>query len=111
MLKSILDKQPPAPKTLEEAQAIIGVLMKLVRDLAVRVEELEDQLARDSGNSSQPPSQDGPKQRAERKRKKPTGRKKGAQPGQKKHQRELLPQDQVDKVERFYPAARCGCGG
>lgn len=111
MLKSILDMQAPEPKTLEEAQSIIRSLWQLVRDLSARVEELEDQLARDSGNSSQPPSQDTPKQRAERKKKKPSGRKQGAQPGHPKHQRALVPEDQVNQIERFYPAARCACGG
>ena len=111
MLKSVLDKKAPEPKTLEEAQAVINALWQLVRDLSARVEELEDQLARDSGNSSQPPSQDSPKQRAERKKKERTGRKQGAQLGHRKHQREALPEDQVDRIERFYPAARCACGG
>jgi len=74
MLKSVLDKKAPEPKTLEEAQSVINVLWQMVRELSARVEELEDQLAQDSGNSSRPPSQDSPRQRAERKKKKRTGR-------------------------------------
>lgn len=111
MLKSVLKNRVLKPETLEEAHSVIETLCQVVRDLSARVEELEEQLARDSGNSSQPPSQDSAKQRAERKKKKPTGRKQGAQPGHRKHQRELLPEDQVTQVERFYPPGRCACGG
>ena len=111
MLKSILKKGIVEPKTLEEAQLIIEKLCGIVRELAARIEELEEQIERGSGNSSQPPSKDSPKQRAERKKKRSSGRKQGAQPGHPGHQREIVPEDQVERVERFYPAARCSCGG
>ena len=111
MLRSVLKKGALKPETLEEAQLIIEKRCEVVRDMAARIEELEEQIGRGSGNSSQPPSQDSAKQRAERKKKKPSGRKQGAQPGHPKHQRALVPEDQVNEVEPFYPAGRCGCGG
>lgn len=111
MLKSILGKSLPEPKTLDEAQQIIQELRRLVIELAQRVEALEEAQELHSGNSSQPPSQDPPKRRAERKKKPPTGRAKGAQPGHPKHERAVLPEAQVDRIERFYGEGRCACGG
>ncbi|XSG84913.1 MAG: DUF6444 domain-containing protein [Methylohalobius sp. ZOD2] len=79
-----LTRPAPRPKTLEEAQQIIDGLWEVVGGLKARLDELEEQLQTGSDNSSRPPSQDSPKRRAERKRKRPTGRKKGAQPGHAK---------------------------
>lgn len=111
MLTLLPDNPIPEPKTLEEAQAIIVALVQQVREMSSRLEALEESLAQGSGNSSKPPSQDDPKQRAERKKKAPTGRHRGAQPGHTKHERALLPEEQVDRIERFYPQGRCACGG
>ena len=69
MLKSILDNSPVQPKTLEEAHTLIKELWQLVGELSGRVEQLEEQLEVSSSNSSRPPSQDSPKQRAKRKKK------------------------------------------
>jgi len=79
-----LNGPPPLPETVEECHRVIEVLWQVLGEfqrLKARVEELEEQLGTGSDNSSKPPSQDSPKQRAERKRKKATGRKKGAQVG------------------------------
>lgn len=111
MLKSILKSGPPQPKTLEEAHSLIKELWQLVGELAARVEQLEEQLELNSSNSSRPPSQDSLKQRAKRKKKSSSGRKRGAQPGHSKHQREALAEDQVNEIQRFYPPGRCACGG
>lgn len=111
MLKQLIDSQSLEPKTLEESHAIIAALVQLVRELSSRIEELEERLALDSGNSSKPPSQDDLWQRTERKKKVPSGRSQGAQPGHAKHQRALLPEQEVDRIERFFPQGRCRCGG
>ena len=111
MLKLILDNPPPQPKTLEQSHAVIKDLWQLVGELSGRIDQLEEQLGVHSGNSSSPPSQDSLKQRAKRKKKPPSDRQQGAQPGHKKHQRELLPEDQMNQVQRFYPQGRCACGG
>ncbi|WP_432648860.1 DUF6444 domain-containing protein [Methylomarinum roseum] len=55
---------------------------------------------------STPPSQDSPKQRAERRKKPKSGRPKGAQRGHRKHQRALWEEGKVDVIERYYPSAR-----
>ena len=111
MLKSILGNGLPEPKTLDEARLIIRDLWQLVNDLAKRIEQLEESQDLHSRNSAKPPSQESPKQRAQRKKKRPTGRSHGAQPGDPKHERALLPADQVDWIQRYYPAGHCACGG
>jgi len=83
----------------------------LVKELNERVEPLEEQSEIHSGNSSRPPSQDNLRQRGKRKKKPPSGRQQGAQPGHQKQQREMLPEDQVNQVRRFFPPGRCICGG
>lgn len=124
------------PQTLEEACQIIARQAAVIERFAVvltaverlrtenerllaenealrkRNESLEERLGTDSGNSSQPPSQDGPASRARRRRKKKrSGRKRGAQPGHKGHFRALEPEAAVDDVQRFKPPQRCACGG
>jgi transposase len=58
---------------------------------------LKEKLAKSSRNSSKPPSSDGPKERAERPTKKPTGRSAGGQPGHRKHERPAWPAEKVSK--------------
>jgi transposase len=76
--------------------------------LAERVEELELRLKRDSGNSSQPPSQD-PPWRERRGRSRGTGRKRGGQPGHVGHGRKLFPLERVTAVIEHWPHW-CSCG-
>jgi len=109
-----LSRPPLLPETVEECHRVIEALWQALgesQQLKARVEELEEQLACGSDHSSQPPSQDSPKQRAERKRKQPTGRKKGAQTGHRKHERALVPEAELDEIRHHYPHGRCGCGG
>lgn len=75
--------------------------------LLARVAQLEEQLAASSRNSSKPPSSDPPT--VERKPKTPTGRRRGGQPGHKRHEREMFPPDKVQTVVECKPArcARC----
>ncbi len=58
---------------------------------------LRERLVKSSRNSSKPPSSDGPKERAERPTKKPTGRAAGGQPGHPKHERPAWPAEKVAK--------------
>jgi transposase len=55
-----------------------------------------------STNSSKPPSSDGLE--VQRKKRRATGAKQGAQPGHKGKTRELLPVDRMDHVHDLYPA-------
>lgn len=85
---------PPQAKTLEEAQLIINELwaichtmQKEITQLTVRIKTLEDQINKNSSNSSKPPSSDGfqkpkPKNLRTKSEKNP-----GGQPG---HLRQVL---------------------
>ena len=75
-----------------------------------RIQELEAQLARYSGNSSRPPSSDPPgaPPPAPLKRK---GRKRGGQPGHTKFTRALVPAERVTRTLVLKPQACRRCGG
>jgi len=92
-------------------EAVVEVLLAMdrrIRQLEGRVEKLERQLARNSGNSSSPPSSDAPR-RPPKRGKDPSGRKPGGQPGHEGHGRPLLPAWAVDEVIDHWPVS-CGCG-
>jgi len=80
----------------------------LIRELMVRVQELEAQIAKNSSNSGKPPSSDGlkkpPKPRSQREK---SGRKPGGQNG---HPGKTL--EQVDNPDRIvtHSPAECSCG-
>ncbi len=93
---------------LAARDALVAELRAEVARLKARIRELEARLGQDSSNSSRPPSSDwigtkrpsGPK---------PSGRKRGAQPGHPEHHRPMVPADQVDEVVHCWPAACTGC--
>ncbi len=82
---------------MENKDAIIDRLTQQVETLLARISELEDEVAKlkkDSNNSSKPPSSDIVKpKKANRKRVK---RKRGGQPGHKKHSRKPFTPDEID---------------
>ena len=92
-------------------EAVVEVLLAMdrrIQQLEARVEKLERQLARNSGNSSSPPSSDLPRG-APKRGKDPSGRRPGGQPGHEGRGRPLLPAWAVDEVIDYWPAS-CGCG-
>jgi transposase len=115
-----------------EAEAIYDagreVCVEFILELAARVEQHEERLARleaqarqDSRTSSKPPSSDPPKTRAERRaearakakelmRREGEQRKAGGQSGHQGAGRELKPEDQIDEIVDHYPDGCCGCG-
>jgi transposase len=115
-----------------EAEAIYDagreVCVEFILELAARVEQHEERLARleaelrrDSRTSSRPPSADPPKTRAQRRaeararakelmRREGEQRKAGGQSGHRGAGRELRPEDQVDEIVDHYPDACGGCG-
>jgi len=113
-----LDKLSIAATTLEEANLIIKELVSLVKaqqeeieSLKADIAELQSQAGRSSRNSSKAPSSDTPGQRKKRQCKPRSSRLQGAQHGHKKHERALLPEDQVDHIKTYFPHPKCHCGG
>jgi transposase len=91
---------------------VVEVLLRMdrqIQQLTARVERLERELARNSRNSSRPPSSDPPGRKPKRREKGRSPRSQGAQPGHEGKGRELLPSWAVDEVIEHWPAS-CGCG-
>jgi len=77
--------------------------------LQKRVTQLETRLSKNSQNSSKPPSSDSAYD-IKSSKKKPSGKKRGGQPGHKRHQRELVPVEECNSVQDFIPEACQHCG-
>src|SRR3990167_1354054 len=103
-----LKGKAPKANTLEEANVIIKALWDIIN-------KLNEKLEINSKNSSLSPSKDKSSKnksnikRNEERRKNP--KKQGGQLGHKKHERSLLPLDQVDHIIQCCPSKICTCGG
>jgi transposase len=98
-------ERPKRPASLDEAEQVIDALWRLLQDCRERLEL-------NSGNSSLPPSQDRLAGKAKHRHlRKPSGKPRGAQTGHIAHTRDLVPETEVDRIERHFPDARCECGG
>ncbi len=93
-----------------ERDRIIAALEARIAELEARIAELERRLGQNSQNSSRPPSSDlpgTPRATGEA----PSTRKRGAQPGHPRHERPLVPPEQVDHSEAVKPKTCDNCGG
>jgi transposase len=114
-----MEKKPPLPAELWDqipfpVQAAIWVLVEgyeqRIAALEAEVAELKERLNQNSQNSSRPPSSDLPTV----KRRPPqasSGRKPGAQPGHTRHERALVPDEQVKEVVCAVSRASVGAVG
>ena len=98
----------PQANTLEEANKIIKALWDVIQ-------KLNERLKTNSRNSSLAPSNDrlsknkSNVKRTEERKKNP--KKRGGQPGHKKHNRLLLSLDKINRVVPCCPNSACACGG
>jgi transposase len=99
-------------QTPVSVQAVMVALYHQVQQLQAEVAELKEQVNRNSRNSSQPPSSDGPAQQPPKAEAKTPEKKRrrGGQPGHQGYQRDLIPVDEVDQVEVCKPTHCAGCG-
>jgi transposase len=96
------------PDDVPTLQALVRELLATVATLQEQVRVLTEQLNRNSGNSSRPPSSDPPWR--QRPQKPPSGRKRGGQKGHPGAHRDLLPVAEVDKLVVVAPSACDHCG-
>lgn len=92
-----------------ELEGLLAAARKRNDELERENRELRARLGQNSTNSSKPPSSDPPGTRRVSKTP-PTGRRPGGQPGHKKHERELVPPEQVNRFVDVVPPACEACG-
>ena len=100
--------EPSPPNlTTESLLAEIAELRKVIEKQGAEIERLKARKPKTSRTSSKPPSTDAPWAKPKSKRK-PTGRKRGAQPGHKGRGRDLAEPEDVDETRMVKPS-QCKC--
>ena len=94
---------------LDKALARVDHLEAKVTRLEQENARLKERLNKNSKNSSKPPSSD--TRKAKHESNKPTGLKRGAQPGHTRHERQSVPIHQVDHVVELAPTNCKACNG
>lgn len=102
----------PTRKEIHEAyvqgeEAVVALFERTIGRLAERVQALEDQAARNSHNSSKPPSSDGLKRPRPRNLRKRSGKKSGGQPGHKGQTLKAVENPQHREIHRVSRCRRC----
>jgi transposase len=101
------------PITDEQLAALPPEIQTLIRAIIdhyeARIAELEAKLGKTPQNSSRPPSTQHPHAKPALKKAK-RKRKRGGQPGHRKHERALLPVEKCDDVQQHKPTACRRCG-
>jgi len=102
---------PPIPEALwaEVPPHVHAALLAVIGRLEPRVADLEARLGQDSSNSSKPPSSDpiGVKRRPPRR---PSGRRRGGQPGHELHARPMVQPERLTGLVECRPGACRRCG-
>jgi transposase len=92
---------------IEKQQTEIEKQQTEIEKQQSEIEELKEKLNTNSKNSSKSPSSD---LFTKKKKKKKSKRKQGGQPGHEGVHRSLLPTEEVDHIEIYYPKKHCDCG-
>lgn len=91
----------------EAVLTLVNELQAMLSTLAARVQTLEDQLAKNSRNSSKPPASDGLQKPRQRSLRPPTDKKAGAQPGHPGRTLDMVEQPDHYQVHRVSRCAHC----
>lgn len=86
--------------------AVVKLFFETLGKLAERIQRLEDQIGKNSGNSSKPPSSDG-LQKKTRSLRRPSGKKSGGQPGHKGHTLKAVEKPDRIELHRVKKCKRC----
>ena len=91
-------------------RAFVAMLLARIESLETEVSELKRLIGMNPQNSSLPPSSEHPHAKQPKPKRKPSGRKRGGQQGHTKHQRTLVPPEQVTETIALKPShcRRCG---
>lgn len=96
------------PGLAPEVQFLFDSMIALNEQLEKRIQTLENQLAKDSHNSSKPPSSDPPKAKRTKSLRTKSKNKPGGQPGHKGHKLELSARVDDLIVHRLSTCPDCG---
>jgi transposase len=108
MTKLVMPTREEIHKAYEQGEeAVVALFERTIGQLADRVQALEDQVAKNSRNSSKPPSSDGLKKPAPRSLRKRSGKKSGGQPGHKGHTLKAVEHPQHIEVHRVEQCVHC----
>jgi transposase len=91
----------------EAVVELVDGLLKIIAGLAIRVQALEDQLAKNSHNSGKPPSSDGFKKPRTRSLRKASGKKSGGQPGHQGHTLKAVAEPDCIQFHRVSHCQHC----
>ena len=102
----------PRDEIIAELQRQLAERDAIIAQLRAEIADLKEKLGKSSRNSSKPPSSDSPGTGRAKKRshRKPSGKKRGAQPGHPKHGRPLVPESELDEIHDIKPTECESCG-